>query len=304
MDLPILYSGTSNQLLAKRVSDVLCWNMGSVEITRFIDNECRVRVITDPNGRHVFLFQSLSQIADQHLIELCLMSQAVRSLGARKVTAVIPWMGYSKQDKEFRKGEAVSAQLIAKLIEVAGIDSVITIELHSENLVPFFQIPVVEITTHDLLADALKREISISNMIVVSPDRGGQGRSDRFAKHVDLATIYLEKKRDLLTGEVKVVGASSNVSGKEIVIFDDIINTASTAIRTSEYLKENGADRIHFLATHAVLAGNASVNLARSPIDRVIVTDTIYVEPEKVFSKLTVITVAPLLAEAIRKAAR
>ena len=302
MDLPLLFSGTSNQLLTQRVAEVLCWNLGSVEITRFIDNECRVRIITEARGKHVFVLQSLSQIADQHLVELCLMGQAARSIGASRVTAVIPWMGYSKQDKEFRKGEAVSALLMAKFIEIAGFDTVITVELHSESLVPFFHVPVVELTTHELLSDALQKETPLTNMLVVSPDRGGQSRSTRFAKSVGLSTVYLEKERDLVTGDVKVVYASHSVKSRGIIIFDDIINTGSTAIVASEFLKDHGAERIFFLATHPVLAGNASVALSNSPIDKVIVADTIYVPPEKISSKMTIVSVAPLLADAIRKA--
>lgn len=278
--------------------------MGNVEITRFIDNECRVRIISESHKKHVFILQSLSQIADQHLLELCLMGQAVKSLGASHVTAVIPWMGYSKQDKEFRKGEAVSAVLIAKFIEAAGFDSVITTELHSENLVPYFRIPVTELSTHELLADSLQKETTVSDMLIVSPDKGGESRSDRFAKNVGLSTVYLEKERDLETGEVKVVSASGDIGGKNIIIFDDIINTGETAMKVSDFLKGKNVERIYFLATHSVLAGNASTRLAQSLIDRVIVTDTIYVPPEKIFSKLSIVSVARLLAEAIRKAVR
>jgi len=294
----ILLSGTSNQPLAAAVASALKISLGAIDITRFIDNECRVYITQDLKEKEVFVLQSLSAVADQHLVELCLIGQAAKSLGALRVTAVIPWMGYSKQDKAFRKGEAVSAQLVAKFIEVAGFDAVMTVELHSENVVPFFRIPVTELSTHELLGSSLKR-LNLLGTIVVSPDAGGKSRSARFAKTVGLPIIYLEKNRDKVTGKVTVTGINGDVRGKDVVIFDDIINTGATAIKTSQFLKSHGARRIFFLATHAVLAGDASAKLAASPIDQVVVTDTIVVPKDKRFEKLTIVSVASLLADAL-----
>jgi len=294
----ILFSGTSNLPLATAVATALNISLGAIEITRFIDNECRVYITEEIKGNDVFVLQSLSAVADQHLVELCLIGQAAKSLGAGCLTAVIPWMGYSKQDKAFRKGEAVSAQLVAKFIEVAGFDAVMTIELHSENVVPFFRIPVTELSTHELLGASLKR-LNLLGTVVVSPDAGGKSRSWRFAKTIGFPIVYLEKDRDKVTGNVSVTGIKREVRGKDVVIFDDIINTGATAIKTSQFLKSHGARRIFFLATHAVLAGDASVKLAASPIDRIVVTDTIVVPKEKRFEKLTIVSVASLLANAL-----
>lgn len=293
----ILLSGTSNEPLAQKVAKLLKKKLGKVEITRFIDNECRVYVREDVTDKEVFVLQSLSQIADQHLVELCLIGQALKKMKAKKVTAIIPWMGYSKQDKEFRKGEAVSAQLVAKFIEAAGFDAIITLELHSENLTPYFKIPVTEVSTHELLAEKLNKH---DKMIVVSPDKGGQSRSDRFAKKAGLPIVYLEKQRDLKTGKVKITSTSVDVKDHDVIIFDDIINTGSTAIKTSEFLKKHGAASIHFLATHAVLAGDASYKLQHSTIDNVTVTDTIYIPRQNFFSKLNTVSVAPLIAQSIK----
>lgn len=296
---PILLAGTSNEPLAKAIAKHLKLTLGIIEITRFIDNECRVYIKEEVAEKHVFVIQSLSQVADQYLVELCLIGQALKSLKATHVTAVIPWMGYSKQDKEFRKGEAVSAQLVAKFIESAGFDSVMTCELHSENLLPFFHIPITEISTEKLLADELKRVMVVNNTVAISPDEGGKGRSGRFAKTLGLPIVYLQKKRDLVTGKVEVVGASGDVTQKTIVIFDDIINTGATAIKTSEFLKKRGASKIYFLATHAVLAGDACEQLSKSPIDQIIVTDTICIPPEKMVPKLRIVSISALLSRAI-----
>lgn len=293
----LLFSGTSNRPLAQKIAQILKLNLGNIEITRFIDNECRVCVNDEIAGNTVFVIQSLSQIADQNLVELCLIGQALYSLKAKLVTAVIPWLGYSKQDKEFRRGEAVSAQLVAKFIEVAGFNQVLTIQLHSEKLVPYFKIPVTELSTSALLAHAANLN---TEMVVVSPDQGGKSRSEKFAQEANLTLVYLKKERNLTTGEVKITGITGDVAGKEIVIFDDIINTGETAIRASEFLKNHGAKKIYFLATHAVLAGLAIQNLKQSVIDQLVVTDTIFIPSDKQISKLKVVSVAPLLAAEIR----
>ncbi len=302
----ILFSGTSNEPLAASVAKSLGVVLGDMEITRFVDNECRVYVKEDVAGQDVVVVQSLSTIADQHLVELCLIGQALKDLKAKRVIAVIPWLGYSKQDKAFRKGEAISAQLVAKFIEAAGFDQVIACELHSESVVPYFHIPFIEVSTHTLLAGTLqnKSKLSFENMVVVSPDKGGTSRSELFAASVGLPVVYLDKTRDRQTGEVNVTGISDDVRGKPIVIFDDIINTGATAVKTSAYLREKGATSLYFLATHAVLAGNAVDVLSRSVINGVIVTDTIAIPKEKHFPKLTVISVASLLADAISQTLR
>jgi len=295
------FSGSSNVVLAKGVAGTIGVPLGRVEITRFIDNECRVFVKEDVVGQDVFVLQSLSEVADQHLVELCLLGQALRDLGAKKITAVIPWLGYSKQDKAFRKGEAVSIQLVAKFIESAGFDSMITIELHSSHVLEYFHIPINELSTHKLLIQALqtKSTFDVKQMIVVSPDSGGVSRSERFAKEMKLPILHVTKTRDLVNGQVTVVGIDGSVAKKTVIVFDDIINTGETAIKLGEFVKNQGATQVYFLATHAVLAGKASHTLSQSVIDQVIVTDTIAIQKRKMFDKLSVISVTPLLVDAI-----
>lgn len=299
-----LFSGTSNTSLSQQVAAALDTTLGDVEITRFIDNECRVFVREDVASEDVYVIQSLSEVADQNLVELCLLGSALKNLHAHNVTAVIPWMGYSKQDKAFRKGEAISSQLVAKFIEAAGFDAVITMELHSENVLPFFHIPVTEVSTHELLRDALfvpKREFTSEHTIVVSPDKGGVSRSERFAQKAGLSTVHLMKHRDVSSGEVTVDGIEGDVDGKTVIIFDDIINTGATAVKTSEFVKKQGAIGVYFLATHAVFAGDSAHIIEQSVIDQVIVTDTIAIPEEKHFSKLEVVSVSSLIADAIMK---
>lgn len=290
------FSGSSNEPLAKKIAKLLKLKLGDVEITRFIDNECRVYVRENVDNKEVFVVQSLSAIADQHLVELCLLGQALKSLSAKKITAVIPWMGYSKQDKAFRKGEAISAQLVAKFIEAAGFDAVVTVELHSENVVPYFKIPVVELSTTSLFQKTLAKH---NHTVVVSPDRGGKSRSMRFARLVNLPIAYLSKTRDLQTGKVEITDIEGDVKDKTVVIFDDIINTGSTAIKSAQFVKRKGAKKIIFLATHPVLAGDASEKLRQSPIDEIVVSDTIFVPKEKMFAKLKILSCSRVLVDAI-----
>lgn len=310
----VLFSGTSNPSLSQKIAKKLKTKLGDAEVTRFIDNECRVYIKEEVKDKSVFVIQSLSEVADQHLVELCLFGQALKSLQAKEVIAIIPWLGYSKQDKEFRKGEAVSAQLVAKMIEAAGYDRVITCELHSEKVIPYFHIPVTELSTSEILHQSLesviariplRRETKQSHpnyeAVVVSPDAGGQSRSELFAKQANLPIVYLTKTRDLESGAVIIKSISASVTGKQIIIFDDIINTGSTAIKSAEYLKKQGAQKIIFLATHAVLAGHAINDLDKSPIDQIIVTDTITLPAAKKISKLDIVTVASLLSAAINR---
>ena len=297
-----IFSGTSNPILASAIADELHTPLGKVEITRFIDNECRVFIAEDVVDQDVVIIQSLSMIADQHLVELCLLGQAAKDLGAKKVTAVIPWMGYSKQDKAFRKGEAISAQLVAKFIEAAGFDAVLTVELHSENVIPYFHIPVTELSSHTLLLDVLKNQSSITleKACVVSPDRGGKTRSEVFAAEAKLPLVYLDKARNYETGSVSITGITGVVTGKDVVIFDDIINTGATSIEAARYLKEHGANHVYMLATHAVLAGSAVTQLRESVVDYVFVTDSIHVPSSKQFDRMSMVSLASLLADAIQ----
>jgi ribose-phosphate pyrophosphokinase len=297
-----LFSGTSNFLLALAVAEQLGVSLGRVEITRFIDNECRVFVQDDVKDQEVYILQSLSEVADQHLVELCLLGSAVKGLGAKKVTAIIPWMGYSKQDKAFRKGEAISAQLVAKFIEAAGFDAVITVELHSENVLPYFTIPVTEVSSHRLLGSALftdTKQSLMTDAVVVSPDYGGVSRSARFAAEMQLPLIHLTKKRDIETGEVTVTQADGALQGVTAIMFDDIINTGATAVKTSDFVLQNGAAAVYFLATHGVFAGDAVNVLSASRIAKIMVSDTIAIPEEKKFPALQIVSVASLIADAI-----
>lgn len=291
------FSGTSNLPLAEKIAKELGVSLGEREIIRFPDGECRVFIKEDLTGKDAFILQSLSRVADCNLMELCLLGSAAKRFGARKIIAIIPWLGYSKQDKEFRRGEAVSIQLVAKFLEATGFDGIITCELHSQKIPEYFSIPLTQVSTKQLLARQVKKSLKL---VIVSPDKGGRSRAEDFAEDLVLPIVHLEKERDRKTGKVKVLGIDKNISGKEAVIFDDMINTGSTAIETAKFLTDKGAKKILFLATHGVLSVDAPKKLQISYINKVVVTDTISIPKEKRFPKLSIISTAGLLAKAIQ----
>lgn len=299
----ILFSGTSNLPLATKIAKKLGFKLGEVEIKRFLDGECRVWISAKQitANSEVFVLQSLSTVADQNLMELCLMGSALKKLGVGKLTVIIPWMGYSKQDKEFRKGEAISSQLVAKFIETAGFDKVITVELHSPKIKEYFKIPVVELSAKELIVKSMNgvNVLRMTDTIVVSPDKGGMGRSGEFAKMINLPIAYLDKSRDLVTGKVTIHGIDKSIKTKTVIIYDDIINTGSTAVETAKFLHQKGAKKIIFIGIHAVLSVEASKNIQKSFINEVITTDTINIPEEKLFKKLKIISVKDLIANAV-----
>jgi len=298
----VLFSGTSNLPLASKVAKKLGVNLGEVELNRFSDGECRVWVKERIEDKDVFVLQSLSTIADQNLLELCLLGDALKRLGAKSLTAIIPWLGYSKQDKEFRKGEAVSSQLVAKFIETAGFQKVITLELHSSKIKEYFKIPVVELSAKTELVKVVKTNYLLTggNTTVISPDKGGAGRSEQFANLIGLPIAYVEKERDLTTGKVTILSIDKAINGKTVFIYDDIINTGSTAVELAKFLHKKGAKKIIFIGIHGVLSGQASSNIQKSFIDEVLVTDTIQIPKEKLFKKLKIIPIADLIFQSLK----
>ncbi len=299
-----IFSGTSNQPLAEKISRILKIPLGKLELVRFPDGECRVRIEEDIKGKTVFLLQSFSKSVDEHLLELCLMADSARRLGAKEIIGIIPWLGYSKQDKEFRVGEAVSVEVIAKILSCVEFSRIILFDLHSDLIKKYFSIPIVELSAQEKLYQAFKKDFSeLSSAVIISPDKGGKGRAEKFARHCGLPVVYLEKTRDLVNGKISYKKGKKDLSGKTAVIYDDIINRGGTVIKAAEVLKEIKTEKVVVLATHGVLAGEAAQSLESSQVDKIYLTDTIFISQESQFPKLKVISVAEVLAEVIRKMA-
>jgi ribose-phosphate pyrophosphokinase len=242
---------------------------------------------------------------DEHIMEMALMGDAIRRGAPKTMIAVVPYLGYARQDKIHRPGEPVSARVIAKFLEVSKYKEVITVDLHNDAIVGFFQVPVTHLTALDLLAVEAKKNINLKNAIVVSPDVGGTKRARNLAYALDLPIIVMEKKRYLDRHDVsesyEIIG---HVKGKIAIIIDDIISTGGTIAHSAKSLKDAGATSVIVLATHGVLAGEAKEKLAEAPVDDIIITDSIAVPKEKQFSKLRIVSIAPILADAISSIVR
>jgi ribose-phosphate pyrophosphokinase len=300
----LLFSGSSNKPLAEEVAVLLHIPLGKVDLTRFADGELRPWIQEDVRDKTVCVLESFSYPMDEHIMEMALMGDAIRRGAPKTMIAVIPYMGYARQDKLHRTGEPVSARVIAKLLEVSKYKEVIVADLHNDAIVGFFQIPVTHMTALELLATEIKKK-KLTGPIVVSPDVGGVKRARNLAYVLDFPMIVMEKKRYLdrhdTSQSFQIIG---DVKGKTAIIVDDIISTGETIVHSAESLKAAGAKRVFVYATHAVLAADASEKLKSSAIDELMVTDTIVTPKEKQFPKLHIISVAPLLADAISRVVR
>lgn len=295
----LLFSGSSNKPLAQEISKLLHTTLGKIDLSRFADGEIRPWIQEDVRDKTVFVLESLSFPMDEHVMELALIGDAVRRSAPKNIVAVIPYMGYARQDKQHRPGEPVSARVIAKFIEVSKFKEVITVDLHNDAIVGFFQIPVSHISALDVLASEVKK-LSLSHAVVVSPDVGGVKRARNLAYALDVPMVVMEKKRFLdrhdTSESFQIIG---DVQGMDAIIVDDVISTGGTIVHSALSLKEAGTKSVTVLASHAVFAGEAAKKLSDSSIDTLIVTDTIPLSKEIVFPKLRVVSVAPIIADVI-----
>ena len=295
----LLFSGSSNLPLARDVAKLLKIPLGKVDLTRFADGELRPWIQEDVRDKTVFVLESFSYPMDEHIMEIVLMGDAIRRGAPKTMIAVIPYMGYARQDKLHRPGEPVSARVIAKFLEISKYKEVIMVDLHNDAIVGFFQIPVTHVSALHVLATEIKR-LHKTNIVIVSPDVGGTKRARNLAYLTNMPMIVMEKKRSLnIHDESQAFQIIGDIKGKTAVIIDDIISTGGTIADSARALTEAGATSVYVFATHGVLAGDAKKKLESSLIDTIVITDTINVPKEKIFSKLKIVSVAGVLADAI-----
>lgn len=295
----LLFSGSSNKPLAEAVAKFLDIKLGNIDLTRFADGELRPWIQEDVRDKTVFVLESLSFPMDEHIMELALIGDAIRRSAPKNMIAVIPYMGYSRQDKQHRVGEPISARVIAKFIEVSKFKEIITLDLHNDAIVGFFQIPVTHVSALEALALAIKT-LHLPHGVVVSPDVGGVKRARNLAYLLDVPMAVMEKKRYLdrhdVTQAVQIIG---EVAGCDAIIIDDMIASGSTVAGGAPALKNAGATSVTFAATHGVLAGPAVERLSSPAVDHVFLSDTIVIGQDKMFPKLSVVSIAPILSQAI-----
>ncbi len=270
-----IFSGSSNQDLAKKMADKLGIPMGKVEIGTFANGEKRIWVNESVKGENIILVQSFSNPADEHIIEFLLLSDALERAGARHINVVIPWLGYSLQDKIFREGEPIAAKVIANLVSNTYVKRVFLLDLHNSSTPGFFSISTQHLSAMDLFVNHIKSNFDLKNHVAASPDFGGLKRAHTFSEALGIDLVNIDKHRDLHTGEVEAVGINGEVAGKSVLIFDDIINSGSTVISGAKFLKENGAKEVHFFSTHGIFAKGFEA-IIDSDIDSVVITNSIH----------------------------
>lgn len=289
-----IFSGSANRPLARNIAKKTANELVEVETSRFANGEVRVFVKNKFKESEAVVVQSLSRPPDEHLVEFCFICDAVRRMGASKITGVIPWLGYSKQDKVFREGEPLSVKIIAKMIQVVPLEKIITLDLHNPAILGFFDVSVANLTAKPLFLDYFKKTTD-SGLMVVAPDAGSVKSSTDFAKKIGAQVAYIDKERDLKTGKVKVVGISRKVAGYNVLMVDDMIATGSTLIETSKFLNNKGVKSIRVAATHHLYLPGVAEKLEASAIDEIVVTDSIEIPEDFNSNKTKILSCADVI---------
>jgi len=293
-----IFAGNSNIPLAEEIAKNLGMTLGQGYATTFSNGETRVNIEETVRGCDVYIVQSLSNPVDHHIMELLIMMDAMRRASAGRITAVIPYFAYARQDRKTRPREPISAKLLANLITIAGANRVITMDLHAGQIQGFFDIPVDPLQASPILAEYVKNNLNLENSVVVSPDVGGVARARAFASRLHLPIAIIDKRRPA-PNESEVMYIVGDVKGKTCIVIDDMIDTGGTLIKGADALLEEGAIEVYACATHPVFSGNAIENIKASHIKKVIVTNTIMLDKEQLCDKIEVLSVAKLFAEAI-----
>jgi len=295
-----VFAGSSSTALAKGIADYLKIDLGKCVLERFSDGEIHFYIDENVRGEDVFIIQSGSYEANFHLMELFLMIDAFKRASAERITAVIPYYCYGRQDWKDRPRVPISARLIADLLEAAGAQRVLTMDLHSPQIQGFFSIPVDNLMAAPVLANHI-RALNLKDLTVVSPDAGGVGRARLFAKRMAAELAIIDKRRPA-PNEAKVFHVIGKVKDREVVILDDMVDTGGTLVESAEALKREGSQKIFAACSHAVLSGQAIEKIENSIIEKLIVTNTIPLEEKQGSSqKIIVLSVAPLFGEAVRR---
>jgi ribose-phosphate pyrophosphokinase len=296
-----IFSGNSNPVLAQKICDSLGVPLGTARVKTFSDGEILIEIGENVRGRDVYVIQSTCAPTNNNLMELLVMTDALKRASAATITAVIPYYGYARQDRKAAPRTPITAKLVADLITTAGVDRVVTVDLHAGQIQGFFNIPVDNLYAVPVILEYLKKRFAGEPIVMVTPDAGGTERARAFAKRLECTLAVIDKRR---TGPnvAEVMHLIGDVRDKVAIILDDMIDTAGTLTQAAKALKENGARSIYACATHGVLSGPAIERINNSDIEEVVLTDTIPLgDKGQDTSKVRVLSVADLLAEAIRR---
>jgi ribose-phosphate pyrophosphokinase len=294
-----IFSGNANRGLAEKICKELGIPLGTCDVSQFSDGEINVNIDETVRGIDVFIVQSTCSPVNDNLMETLILIDAVKRASAGRVNAVIPYYGYARQDRKTKAREPITAKLVANLFTTAGADRVISMDLHAAQIQGYFDIPVDHLSGGTILAEYFKDFIE-EETVIVSPDLGGVTRARAFANHLDLPIAIIEKRRPKANVS-EVMNVIGDINGKNVIIVDDIIDTAGTIAKAASVLKNFGAKKVYGCATHGVLSGPAIERIRDSELEKFIITDTIPLPEDKKIDKIEIVSVAPLFAEAIRR---
>jgi ribose-phosphate pyrophosphokinase len=295
-----LFSGNSNLALARDIADYLGMSLGRAEVGTFSDGECSVEITENVRGMDCFVLQSLCAPANVHVMELLIMLDALKRSSARRITAVVPYYGYARQDRKVKPRVPITAKLVADLLTTAGADRVLCLDLHSGQIQGFFNIPVDNLYATGVLLDAVEQRLP-GEVTIISPDAGGVERARAYAKKLDATLAIIDKRREK-ANVAEVMHIIGDVKGTNCVIVDDMIDTAGTLTEAARSLVDAGANAVYAAISHAVLSGPAIKRLVESPLSELIVTDSIPLRPDaQDCGKIHVVSIASHLGEAIRR---
>ena len=298
-----IFAGNSNETLAKQVAEYLDIPLGVANVRRFADQEIFVEILENVRGEDCFVLQSTSFPANDNLMELLIMIDALRRASAKRITAVIPYFGYARQDRKPGPRAPISAKLVANMITEAGADRVLTLDLHAAQIQGFFDIPTDNLFAVPVLSRDAKEHLDVGNVMVVSPDVGGVVRARALAKRLDSLLAIVDKRRDK-PGESEVMNVIGDVKGKDCILIDDIIDSGGTLCNAAEALLKMGATSVTAYITHGVLSGGAVARITSSMLKELVITDSI--EPTsavKAASNIRVVSIAELMGEAVKRTA-
>ncbi len=298
-----IFAGNSNETLAKQIAEYLDVPLGKANVRRFADQEIFVEILENVRGEDCFVIQSTSFPANDNLMELLIMIDALRRASARRITAVIPYFGYARQDRKPGPRAPISAKLVANMITEAGADRVLTLDLHAAQIQGFFDIPTDNLFAVPVLSRDAKEHLDVGNVMVVSPDTGGVVRARALAKRLDSLLAIVDKRRDK-PGESEVMNVIGDVKGKDCILIDDIIDSGGTLCNAAEALLKMGATSVTAYITHGVLSGGAVARITSSMLKELVITDSI--EPTSAVqaaSNIRVVSIAELMGEAVKRTA-
>ncbi|MDO4710592.1 MAG: ribose-phosphate diphosphokinase [Peptostreptococcaceae bacterium] len=294
-----LFAGNSNRVLAEKIADKLGLKIGDADVKTFSDGEIAVNINESVRGVDVYIIQSTCAPVNKNLMEMLIMIDAMKRASAGRITAVVPYYGYARQDRKAKARDPITAKLVANLLVAAGVDRVLTMDLHANQIQGYFDIPVDHLLGGPILVKHFE-EMHIPDLVVVSPDHGSVARARKFAEYLDAPIAIVDKRRPK-NNVSEVMNIIGDVKGKNLIILDDMIDTAGTLVNAADALKAHGAMDIYACCTHPVLSGQAIERIRNSSLKQVIVLDTILLSEEKQIDKIKVLSTASLFSSAITK---